>query len=257
MARLLFVLALLLPLSVLSADRPRALVFCHEDQDSYPWVLKDRPGLNIHIMKLLERELALPIVLTSLPWRRCLAELASGRVDGAFASSFQQVRLEMGHYPSVDGRPDPNKRLHTSSYSLYRRKGDDLAWDGKQFRNLRGPIGILSSFSIGDVLRSNGAEVDEGSKSPEDTLRKLVAGRVQGVALQTSRVERLLVQQPELGETIERAPVPLQEKSYYLMLSFKFVAAYPVLADAVWERLARLRESDEYKRIEQAFYASD
>jgi polar amino acid transport system substrate-binding protein len=248
-------LLLLLFHTTLAAAGPAALSFCHEDQDSFPWVLRDRPGLNIHMMRLLERELKMPIKLVPMPWKRCLAEMAKNNVHGAFAASYKVDRLEMGHYPAArDGRPDPALRLHTSSYSLYRLRGSSINWNGKAFENLTGQIGTLSAHSIIDFLRDRGVSVDDGSKSPVETLRKVQAGRLQGAALQTSRTEHILSQHPDLARSIERVPVLLEERPYFLMLSFGLVEQAPELAGTIWRNIERIRESAEYRRIEQDFY---
>ncbi|NEX60741.1 substrate-binding periplasmic protein [Noviherbaspirillum galbum] len=245
---------LFLAQAAMAADRPAKLVLCHENQDSYPWIMTDRPGLNILLLKLLERDLKLPVEFVPLPWKRCLAELAAGRVDGAFAASFKADRLAMGRYPgAARDTPDPAKRLHGSSYSLYRLKGGNLDWDGSAFHNLSGPVGILSGFSIQDFLLERGVQVDEGTGSPERTLRKLEAGRIQGAALQTRRADHLL-QHPELAARIERLPVPLEDRPYYLMLSFDLVRGHPALAEDIWNRVARLRDSGEFRQIERDFY---
>ena len=251
------VIALLLAAPLASA-RPAQLSFCHEDQDSYPWVLRDRPGLNIRLMQLLERELKIPVKLVPMPWKRCLAEMANNNVHGAFAASYKLDRIEMGHYPSArDGKPDPAYRLHSSSYSLYRMKGSTLGWNGKTFENLVGQIGTLSAHSIIDFLRERGVSVDDGSKNPVDTLRKVQAGRLQGAALQTSRTEHILALHPDLARSIERVPILLEERPYFLMLSFNLVEQSPELASSIWRSIEKLRESPEYKRIEQDFYLAN
>lgn len=235
--------------------RPASLVFCHEDQDSFPWVLKERPGLNVLLVRQLEREVGVPIKLVALPWKRCLAELAANSVDGAFAASFKAERLEMGRYPTgKDGKPDPALRLHMSSYSLYRARGSSLHWNGSRLENLNGAIGSLAGHSIIDVLREMGAQVDDRSKSPVETLRKVAMGRLQGAVLQTSRVTHLLASNPDLAATIERDPTVLDERPYFLMLSFRLVEQQPTFSDSLWKQIEKVRESSQFRRTEQEFY---
>jgi len=253
------VLSILLLLAVPAAcARPASLVFCHEDQDSYPWVLKARPALNVLLMRQLEREIGVPIRLVALPWKRCLAELAANSVDGAFAASFKAERLEMGRYPmGKDGKPDPALRLHTSSYSLYRLKGSNLHWNGSRLENLTGAIGSLASHSIIDVLRDMGAQVDDRSKNPVETLRKVAMGRLQGAVLQTPRVNHLLASPPELEAVTERDPTVLAERPYFLLLSFKLVEQEASFSEQLWKQIEKVRESPQFKRVEQDFYGTN
>lgn len=220
--------------------------------------MKDRPGLNVLLVRQIEREIGVPIRLVALPWKRCLAELAANSVDGAFAASFKTERLEMGRYPNgKDGKPDPALRLHMSSYSLYRAKGSNLHWNGSRLENLNGAIGSLASHSIIDVLREMGAQVDDRSKSPVETLRKVAMGRLQGAVLQTPRVTHLLGSHPDLAAAIERDPTVLDERPYFLLLSFKLVEQQPAFSEQLWKQVERVRESVQFKRTEQDFYGTN
>lgn len=141
------VILLLLVLSPLTSQAADTLTFCYEDKDSYPWVMTDHTGLNLELLILVAAASQLQIRYVAAPWKRCLAGLARGRYDGAFASSFKAERLSMGRYPTdSDGRLDESKRLHTSVYALYRRRGSSVGWNGTEFRHLTSAIGSLSGF---------------------------------------------------------------------------------------------------------------
>ena len=257
-ALICFVWLCLLPAGVL-ADRAETpeLTFCYEDRDSYPWVLTDGSGLNLELLGLVEQALALRFSHVPVPWRRCLAGLEQGAYDGAFAASFKAERLSLGRYPlDGAGRPDPSKRLHTSSYALYRRKGSAVSWDGRQFQRLSGRVGSLSGFSIVDFLHGHGVVVDETSRDPLALLQMLEHGRIEAAALQGLRADFVLQANPQLTVRIEKLEVPLEEKAYYLMLSNALVASDPALAAAIWSEIAHWRESAAYRERVQAFLAS-
>lgn len=232
------------------------LTLCYEDQDSYPWVMTDGSGLNLELLRLVEQGLGLRFNYVPVPWKRCLSGLEQGAYDGAFASSFKRERLAMGHYPTdAEGRLDQDKRLHTSSYALYRRLGSAVDWDGQQFSQLNGRVGSLSGFSIIDLLHAKGVEVDESSRDPLALLQMLVRGRVEAVALQRLRGDFVLHSHPQLATRLERLPQPLEEKAYYLMLSNTLVRDQSWLAAAIWAELARQRESASYQARVEAFLA--
>jgi polar amino acid transport system substrate-binding protein len=254
---LVYLLSGVLPASAVavSADGSE-LQLCFEDQDSYPWVMSDKSGLNLQLLGLVEQALALQLEFVAQPWKRCLSGLERGTYDGAFASSYKADRLSIGRYP-VDayGRLDERKRLHTSDYALYRRKDSRVGWNGKEFRQLDGRIGSLSGFSIVDFIRAHGAEVDETSRDPLALLQMLRRGRVQAAALQSPRADFLLQAHPQLAATLEKVELPLEEKAYYLMLSNAYVGAHPAMAGAIWAEIERQRESPQYQLLMQAFLA--
>lgn len=246
-----------LALNVLAAPREGpVLTLCHEDQDSYPWVMEDGSGLNLQLLRLVEQALHGQFTFVAVPWKRCLAGLAQGTYDGAFAASFKAERLGLGRYPlDADGRLDERKRLHTSIYSLYRRKGSAVSWNGQEFRQLQGRIGSLSGFSIVDFIRAQGAEVDETNRDPLALLRMLSHKRIEAAALQSLRGDFVLQANPDLAAKLEKIELPLEDKAYYLMLSSGYVASNPEQAAALWDEIERQRESPTYQQQVQAFLA--
>jgi polar amino acid transport system substrate-binding protein len=226
--------------------------FCHVDQDEYPWVMQTGAGVSQQMIRRLEEKLSIKVSFSAMPWKRCLAELREGNMDGAFRSSFKEERMAMGAYPMNEGKPDSTKRLHDESYSLYVVKGSRVEWDGRVFKNLTGAIGAPSGYSIVDFLKSRGVAVDDGGKDALSNLKKVVAGRLEGAALQTVVGDCLLQGDAELASKIDKVKIPLEEKPYYLMLSHRFVNGNPRMAKEIWEKVAVLRESPETKKALEA-----
>ena len=246
-----------LALNALAAPREGpVLTLCYEDQDSYPWVMEDGSGLNLQLLRLVAQAQHGQFTFIAVPWKRCLAGLAQGTYDGAFAASYKAERLSLGRYPlDADGRLDERKRLHTSIYALYRRKGSPVSWNGQEFRQLQGRIGSLSGFSIVDFIRAQGAEVDETSRDPLALLRMLSHKRIEAAALQSLRGDFVLQANPDLAAQLEKLELPLEDKAYYLMLSNDYVASNPEQATALWDEIERQRESPTYQQQVQAFIA--
>ncbi len=229
-----------------AADRPASVRFCHEDVDVYPWVLKDRAGLNIVHLKAVEQQLGVKIETVPLPWKRCQDDLREGKVDGIFAASFKTERMEIGFYPMAGDKPDAARAMMYDGYSLYRLKGGATQWDGKKLTTM-GSIGAQPGYSIVDQLKQLGVKVDEGTKTADDNLKKLLAGRVDAVALQTLEGDNALRTTPEFAAKIEKLSPALVDKPFYLMLSKQLVGRYPDFAKDVWKALAEVRESSDYK----------
>jgi polar amino acid transport system substrate-binding protein len=236
---------------------PRALTLCHEDQDTFPWLLTDGRGLNLQLLRQVEHALPVRFRFVAVPWKRCLAGLAQGQYDGAFAASFQPERLAHGHYPLNEaGQPDVRRRLHTAGYALYRRKGSAVDWNGAAFEHVQGAIGSLSGFSIAGFMRGRGITVDETSRDPLILLQRVQRQRLAAAALQTSRGDFVLITHPELAAHIERVERPLEEKAYYLMLSTAYVEQSPTMAERIWTEIEHQRESAAYQQAVEAFMAS-
>lgn len=232
--------------SALAAEKPATVKFCHEDVDVYPWVLKDRPGLNIAHLRAVEQKLGVKIETLPLPWKRCQDDMREGKVDGIFAASFKTERLDIGVYPMVGDKPDAARAMMYDGYSLYRLKGGSAQWDGKKLTTT-GNIGAQPGYSIVDQLKQLGAKVDDGAKTADDNLKKVLLGRLEAVALQTLEGDNSLSTNPEFAAKLEKVTPPLVDKPFFLMLSKQFVAKYGDFSKDVWKTLAEVRESPDYK----------
>jgi polar amino acid transport system substrate-binding protein len=172
----------LLVLSLPAAAPKETVRLCFEAQDVRPWRTEQGGGLNFELLKLVEQRLDVHFDFQSIPWKRCLAQLKANAVDGAFAVSYKPDRRELGEYPGGENI-DASKRMHIDTYVLLRRKGSKVEWDGKHFSNLDGAIGFQLGYSVGDVLRAQNLEVDEGSQRADELARKLIAGRLAAAAV--------------------------------------------------------------------------
>jgi len=239
--------SILLVLSLPAAAAPRETVtLCYEAQDVKPWRTEKGGGLNFELLKLVEQRLDVRFDFHSIPWKRCLAQLKANAVDGAFAVSYKPDRRELGEYPGGDTL-DASKRMHTDTYVVLRRKGSKVEWDGKHFSNLDGAIGFQLGYSVGDVLRAQNLEVDEGSQRADELARKLLAGRLAAAAMGGSDAAGLM--RGPLAPQLEQLPIPIIEKPYFLILSHALVATRPQLAARIWSAVEQARNSPDYKKL--------
>jgi polar amino acid transport system substrate-binding protein len=236
-----------------AADKPASMKLCYEKEDIHPGVLKAKPALKIVLIGAIEKKLGIKFELAALPWKRCLDELKAGSFDGIVAASFKPDRLELGTFPMVAGKPDETKAMMFGGYTLYRLKGSNLAqWDGKTLA-VKGSIGAQPGYSIIDQIKGLGGKVDDGTRTAEDNLRKLLAGRVAAVALQTLEGENLVNNNPEFSGKIEKVSPALVNKPSYLMLSKQFVAKHGDFSKTVWNAAEQVRESAEFKASAGSF----
>lgn len=236
-----------------AAASPSELRLCAEDGDSYPWLLNDRPGLNLLMIKQVEQQLGLRIQVQRLPWKRCVMLLQTGGVDGAFKMRFTPERQAFARFPSRDGKPDVTRRMLTESYHLYRLKGAPVNWDGRVLTPGGVNIGAQSGFSVAPMLKDLGASVDESTRLADVLLHKLSLGRNDMVALQTSQGDYALAQDAKLLAAIERVEPPLAVQPYFLVFAPAFADSHPQLVERVWDSIATVRESATYQRQVETF----
>lgn len=239
------------PSAVPVATPPLALQLCYERIDIPPWRTVDGRGLNLDLLRMAAARSGVTVEFVTLPWKRCLSEMRDGAVHGVFAASFSADRLVFGAYPGGNP-PDPALQLYTDGYSLVRRKGEAMTWDGKTLSGLTGPVGVQIGYSVANDLRKLGIAVDESSQTAKELMQKLQLGRVGAAAIGNSDVQTLLGDSATPGAfsgAIEVMPVPLVQKAYFLMLSHQFVQDAPAVATRFWQDIALVRRSPEYQKL--------
>jgi polar amino acid transport system substrate-binding protein len=245
--------ACLLAATAVAAASPSHIALCFERQEVLPWRTLDFEGLNFEMLADVEKRTGVKFVYHSMPWKRCLEQLKTNQIDGAFSVSFNPGRATIGAFPGVDAnaahpQADTSKRMHMDSYVLVRPRGSRLNWDGKHIQNLEGRIGFQLGYSVGELLRAQGIPIDEGSQRSDELADKLIAGRLAGAAL-GGRTTAKLMHSP-IASKLEVLPLPLIEKAYYLVFSNTFYRANPQLAARLWSAVEQARNSPAYRKHE-------
>ncbi|WP_137937861.1 hypothetical protein [Chitinivorax sp. B] len=254
-AQLITAAICLLTVAVHAAEKTMPPIkLCYEGEDSFPWILKDQKGLNLIMLEQVAKASNLKLEMHPMPWKRCLYDVKHNTMHGAFAASYNADRAEFSVYPMKDGKPDSSRRMMFDSYSLYRLKGSPVSWDGNTFQGLEGPVGTQLGYSITDMLKLADIEVDDGAKTADDTLRKLVLKRIVAAALLTPEGDNSIASNSEFTHKIERVPIPLVEKPYFLIFSKPFQARYPAITNQLWDAVALIRDSTEYQQAESAMF---
>lgn len=237
----------------------KELVIAYEDKEQPPYYLgntdeipADYPGLAVELVQLLETKLPeISITLVRAPWSRCLSGLANNQYDGIFNASYQESRLEIGWYPTLDGSHagplDAFKRITRIRYSLYRRVDSSLRWDGQHFigsaEALEG-IAAPRGYSIVQDLQARGLSVQE-VPGTQNALLMLLLGRVEAAVLQEVTADAQMAEFAERYRNVIKEPRPVEEKDYFLMLSHRLVDSDPELAQRIWSALAEIRQQYE------------
>ncbi len=239
--------------ATVSAAAPRSITMAIEDDNFYPWTMKDGSGIDSLLVRKAAENLGVHLDIVLFPWKRCLSALKNNSVDAVFPVSYKKDRLEMGAYPTtVGGALDLSRSLHSSSYSLYVRKNSGLSWDGETFINLHGKIGVPGGYSIIELLLEKGATVVEVN-STDQLMKMLAVGRLQGGATVTACGDYALKNDHKSAAQIRTVSPPLARKPYFLMFSHGFVKENKRLAEQLWDEITRIRRSELYERMYDNF----
>jgi len=241
---------LLLPLLIYA----QTITLNYEKSNAYPWYINDGKGLDIILLEMVDDVLPeVSFEYKQTPWKRCLHNIQWNVSEGCFSASFKEKRKVFGFYPGGD-MPDESERIHATSYSLYILKGANIDVTGKlSISGLNGSIAAQTGYSIVDDLISTGYKVDSGASSTERNFEKLLKGRAVAVAALTLNGNNILAKNRKYSDKIYEIKKPLIIKSYYVLLSKKFVRDNRALAEKIWATIGEVRESLQFKAATQDF----
>jgi polar amino acid transport system substrate-binding protein len=230
---------------------PGRFRLCSMDVDYPPYARVDGSGHLQYLAQQAARGLGVELERRVAPRRRCVEELKAGLVDG-MVGAWSAERAEYAMFPMAGGGPDERRAVATPRYFLYRRKGTQLDWDGQRFTGQwEGRIGVESGFIfIMERLQQLGMPYDDGGKSLEPNMEKLLAGRLDGVIAMETEADQLIAARYE-GK-IEKAGKPFEQTPLYLMVSRQFHAQYGRFAGRYWQALAEYRSTADYRQYQQA-----
>ena len=237
----------------------RDLTIACENKQDFPTVmgnsatvLPENPGMGVEAIYRLEKKLNIKINIKRLPWKRCLAEMEKGHIDGVFTASYKEKRKQFGLYPEVDGKVDPSRRFTSASYALYRLKGSDVKYDGENF-HIKGKVGAPLGYSIVDDLKKKGLTVDESPNTLND-FKKMVKGRIEAVAALEMTGDYYLMINQDLNEKIEKVLPLIVEKPYYFMLSHQLYKENKDLAEKIWDTIAEIRRDPDFQKLLKNYF---
>lgn len=234
-----------------AASAPGRFRLCSMDVDYPPYARVDGTGHLQYLALQAARGLGVEVERRVAPRRRCVEELKAGLVDG-MVGAWSAERAEYAMFPMAGAGPDEKRAMATPRYFLYRRKGTQLDWDGQRFTGLgEGRLGVESGFIfITERLQQLGTPYDDGSKSLEPNVVKLLAGRIDGVIAMETEADQLIAARYE-GK-LEKVGKPFEQTPLYLMLSRQFHAQYGRFAGRYWQALAEYRNTADYRHYQQA-----
>lgn len=227
-----------------------------EDKQTYPFIMgnaieinETNPGVTIEVLKYIEKELNVKFDFKRDQGVRGQKNLQTGKSDMLLFASYKKDREIIGVYPKTpQGQIDETLKAMDLSYVLYTLRDSKLDWDGKNFKNLNGKIGVTKGYSIIHLLKSHGVDISENTSNLGDP-RKLIANRIQGFVNQSSKIDPYLKENPRYASKIKKILPPIETKPYFILFSRKFYEENKETAEKIWELTADHLNNPKFKSI--------
>jgi polar amino acid transport system substrate-binding protein len=255
MVRLRFMLSIATLLGACSSSQAagQPLKLCFDDIAQAPWTLPNGTGLNIDLLKRVEKKLGERFIFMSRPWKRCVEETRNGFVDGMLGGADSPERRTFSQGPLLPGgQSDPDSALYHDSYFVFVRTGSGVTWNGKQFTNLKNAVVVQRGYNIAEDLRAQGYAVQDVVHTPDEGLRMLAAKAADVAVLLGVEAPIILRKDARFKGRVYQAKLPYSTIPLHLLVSRKRYAADPKRIEAVWRAIREVRASPEYRRLEDA-----
>jgi polar amino acid transport system substrate-binding protein len=216
------------------------------DQDVRPYMMGEgtdipsRPGMAIELVQRCASHVGGRVQLTRLPARRNIEEVRAGRQDGILGFRYSAERAAGLVYPMRAGRPDTVRYAARLSYSLYRRAGEAVLWDGSRIGGLTNPVAVSGSQLIAEALTGKGATVVQVETGAQ-MFGMLMLRRVDAVATLDVLGDRQMMGLPR-GQVDKLVP-PFLTEEFYVPVSQAFYAANRDFTERFWHMLGELRDA--------------
>jgi polar amino acid transport system substrate-binding protein len=216
---------------------------CHEEVPRNQTPISAIGARNQMLVQQVADRVGLKLGVISLPWKRCLANVADGSVDAAIDASYTEERAAYAVYPLTQaGEPDVRRRLRFGGYTFYRLKGSKVNWNGKNFSNLEGPVGLQLGYSVGSELTKSDVPIFESAGDARNQMRALVNGRLALIVLLTEDGDALL-RDPAFSERVEARVPAYLKKPYFVIFNKRYYADNQKSVEQFWWTLEKVRDA--------------
>jgi hypothetical protein len=241
--RCCLLLLLLMPLAGSAAK----LRICFDTRPHLPHLTPEGGGTVGLLIKMAAAETGLEIDAYSVPVTRCREEIRANRAAGFPTTPYVPNEFNFLAFPMVQGGEDASRSVMSARTLVFRRKGNKVGWDGKQFMQLKTPVLIVfGSALLTNRLGAMGVAFDDKGKGVDANFSKLLAGRADlAVAWESDAMP--LLSRPEFAGKIEVLPQPFAVVPYYLAISKQFVADNPGVAEQLWNAIGRIKNTPQYQ----------
>ncbi len=243
----IFALVILLSSSLITAETKTTVNICIDEAFWYPFTMvkEGRPsGIHVDLATTAIRDTGLNAQFYAMPWKRCLRENQHGRMDAVVSASYKEERAAYLHFP--EGAEEATKsplRIMQIEYVVVTLNQTGYEFTG-DITSLPQPVRVPAGYSLADDFRKKGLRVDDSAQTDTANIQKLVRDGDGSVVLIPELASLLDARVANQGK-LNISATPIRSKSYYIAFS-KQSALTQADRDAIWRRIAELRDNSSY-----------
>lgn len=218
---------------------------CADNNPQFPYIFSHEQkiiGVYPSMLEIISQKLKNKYKFTFnyefMPWKRCLEELKSGKMDGALTASYKPDRAEFLFYPEgSDSEKEAcgsNFKINCNEHVIVTLKKDHFTYEGDP-KSIPLPVRATRGYSVVDDLKKEGL-IPEEAKGEEQIMKQLERDH-NGSAIVTGIIARELIKKGHFKDNLEIQKIPFIKKSYYLPFSKK-TKLTPEVQQDIWNEIS-------------------
>lgn len=220
--------------------KPRLLQVCIADEEVPPYTSVHQPeALGQTALREAAQRQGWQVQFNIRPWRRCLAETASGNFQAILPISLTAVTRPLLKFPERAGQPDLALVLGEMRVLAIRVRGNTAEWDGQHFSGLTGPVLYLGGLSVLDAFFARTGQASDSSAKTAQAMGRMLLAQRSNMAVDLEDRTLSLLAQDEFRDRLEVLPQPVLSGPIFLAIAPSFYAESPQVVEQLWRDMAQ------------------
>lgn len=178
------------------------------------------------------------IVIKRRPPNRQMKELELGLLDVLPGFAFSGNPYDQLMFPMKAGSANLDRVVMSDTVSLYARADDhDVHWNGTRLYSANPRVGTSTGGASTDLIAARYGWQFENAATPQEDLRKLIAGRIDVIMEPDVVLGTYLAGADALA--VRKLSPPAHATHRYAPVSKQFAAAYPEFTERFWLELCK------------------
>lgn len=229
--------------------------FCYEDKELLPFFTgyghappEQMPGASIEVLNKASHDLnSFNFKFVRKPWKRCLQDLQSNKVD-ALIASYSPERDPIGVYPKQNNKIDSSLAMNALGTCFLVHKDSDFSWDGNAFKSEEAKtLAVPAGYSIIARLKNLPIQIHQ-TDSAATSLLMLKQKRIDLALTLCSITEQHTYFLDRRYHDLKVLLPPLAVKDGFFVVSQQFYEQNQALTWQIWRYLAKVNAQDIYQK---------
>ena len=230
---------------------------CLENLQLYPYSTgkeqtdKKEAGALVDIIIEAHKKKGIELEIIRRPWKRCLMDTRSGKVDATAAVLWSEERDKIYAFPKKANKPHPQNYLWSPEYVVITNKASNVRYKNGNLLNHKYGLSAPEGYLITSKLISKG--ISRGHEfGPSRGVSLVAINRIDGYVIER-QIGRYFIAKEKLEDKLLINKDPFHVDKFYFVFSKSFQQEHSKLTEEIWDNIAMIRNQKGKNLIDYYF----